>query len=367
MKKLVFLMSLAFAYNSHAITFDRLSINGYLGFEFESQLNESKEGVGQGDTKDSFDMDIFDLVFNFKPTEKTRISADLSWEHGATSESSAGNILVEYSFVEHTITDAAVLRAGKFLTPFGYFNEIHTAKPATLSVKEASATNKTSRIVRNGKRFNARWITGIGAKGNVFFGSSKMDYDVIYGNGGDMDQDFDASGVVDADDNPHDKNQNKTHAVVARTRFYPLDGMTLGLSHYSDAELLEQTEVVSTGLYFNYLYKNQYEFKAEYVTGELKETGEEDLTQVGYFVQLAYYHSSGLTPYLRFDNFDPNTDNENDAGTDITVGANYALDDAINIKAEYHKVEGESKAQVEKGNETGGDWDEIRIALAVGF
>lgn len=87
----------------------RLTINGYSSFEFEKPLEE-EDG---GDPNNSFDADLFDLVFNFQVTDRVRVAADLTWEHGAATEDDFGNAAVEYAFVEYAFTDLAKVRVGE--------------------------------------------------------------------------------------------------------------------------------------------------------------------------------------------------------------------------------------------------------------
>ncbi|MBK5256654.1 MAG: hypothetical protein JJE39_11520, partial [Vicinamibacteria bacterium] len=128
---------------------DRIVINGYTNFEFSKQV--SKEGGG--DKNGSFDADQFDLVFNITVSERVRAALDLSWEHGTATEDGRGNQAMEYGFAEYAFSDWLKLRFGKMFTPFGVFNEIHTAKPAFLTVKEAASLNKNDRIVDGGFLF----------------------------------------------------------------------------------------------------------------------------------------------------------------------------------------------------------------------
>ena len=55
---------------------DRLRINGYSSMEFEYMTSDD----GRGDPNGSFDADLFDLVFNFRPVDRLRIAADITWE-----------------------------------------------------------------------------------------------------------------------------------------------------------------------------------------------------------------------------------------------------------------------------------------------
>ena len=60
-----------------------LTINGYASFEFEKMLSDE----GRGDPNGSFDADLFDIVINVRPSKRMRVAADLTWEHGAATES----------------------------------------------------------------------------------------------------------------------------------------------------------------------------------------------------------------------------------------------------------------------------------------
>jgi hypothetical protein len=162
---------------------DRVVINGYTNFEFSKQL--SKEGAG--DKNGSFDADQFDLVFNITVSERVRVAADLSWEHGTATEDGRGNQALEYGFVEYAISDKLKLRFGKMFTPFGVFNEIHTAKPAFLTVKEAASLNKNDRIVDGGFLFYPRWGAGIAAHGDAVISGKDVSYDVLVANGAQQD------------------------------------------------------------------------------------------------------------------------------------------------------------------------------------
>ena len=101
----------------------------------------------------------------------------MTWEHGAATEDDRGNVALEYGFVEYAVSDLLKVRFGKMFTPFGIFNEIHTAKPAFLSVKEAAGTNKPERIVEAGYRFFPRWGTGIALRGDGVLGGKDFDYE----------------------------------------------------------------------------------------------------------------------------------------------------------------------------------------------
>jgi hypothetical protein len=88
-----------------AIDSDNLTVNGYSSFEIERAMTDE----GEGDPYNSFDADLLDLVFNLQVSNKVRVAADVTWEHGAASEDGRGNVAVEYGFSEYTVSDVILL------------------------------------------------------------------------------------------------------------------------------------------------------------------------------------------------------------------------------------------------------------------
>ena len=150
-------MTLTFASVAQAQLDSRIQINGYSSFEFERQLTDE----GRGDPNSLFDADLFDLVLNIRPTERLRIASDLTWEHGTATKDGRGNVAFEYAFTEYAISEALQIRAGKMFVHFGIYNEIHTAKPAFLTVKEPLSTNKNLRIQSVGATVSASISAGV--------------------------------------------------------------------------------------------------------------------------------------------------------------------------------------------------------------
>jgi hypothetical protein len=112
----LFLMSLL-PLSLNAQWSDKLTINGYASMEFESKLQGPSSS--NADQFNSFDADGFDLVMNFKPSDKFRFAVDATWEHGAATEDGRGNVGIEYAFSEYSVSDAFKFRFGKQFTAFG--------------------------------------------------------------------------------------------------------------------------------------------------------------------------------------------------------------------------------------------------------
>ena len=328
--------------------FDRITINGYTNFEFEKQL--SKEGAG--DPNGSFDADQFDLVFNINASERIRVAADLSWEHGTATEDGRGNQALEYGFVEYTFSDHVKLRAGKMLTPFGIFNEVHTAKVAFLTVKEAASLNKTDRIVEDARRFYPRWGAGLQLHGDGVIGERDFSYDFQIANG------------EQENTNPYEEDDNTPKSVAARFRFEPSPSFRVGYSFYYD----KTTDpglgtVVSNGIEVEKTW-NRLRVQAELAIGSYSPDAG-DLTQLGFYVQPSFHFENGLTPYLRFDLVDPDTDRKDDQGFIFIAGLNWEISKNFMLKAENDYFKGGAASSL--GQYPGRGYNELKTALSLGF
>lgn len=327
----------------------RLTINGYSSFEFEKQIDDE----GGGDPNGSFDADLFDLVFNFQVSDKVRVSADLTWEHGTATEDDFGNVAVEYAFVEYAFTDLAKVRVGKMFTPAGIFNEIHTAKPAFLSVKEPAATNKPERIVENAFRYFPRWGTGIAIRGDGLIGERDFSYDVFVANG------------AQEDTNPFEEDNNTAKSVAARFRYEPSDTISIGNSFYHDkVESDGVDKIVSDGVEFRY-QGMAWQVWSEIAFGWLTPDDGDRIFQVGWYIQPSYSFDNGMTPYLRFEGVDPNRDVDEDHGYVFIFGLNYEISGGFMIKAENNYFKGASRSTL--AEYPNASYNEIKAAVVLGF
>jgi len=331
--------------------FDRITINGYTSFEFEKQLDQD----GNGDPNGSFDADGFDLVLNVHATERVRVATDLAWEHGPASEDGRGNVVMEYGFVEYALSDLFKFRFGKMFTPFGVFNEIHTAKPAFLTVKEAASLNRTDRIVDDAFRFYPRWGTGIALHGDGVIGERNFNYDLQVSNG------------EQENTNPFEEDDNGFKAVAGRVRYEPSDALRFGYSFYvdesSDPDL---GRIVSNGFEAE-LTLSRFRLLSEVAIGKLtpETAGLSGVTQIGFYLQPSWHFDNGVTPYMRLDFVDPNTDTSDDQGFDWIVGINWEIAKSFQLKAEHNYFKGGASSSLAKF--PGRGYSEIKTAVVLGF
>lgn len=334
---------------------DKIKINGYTSLEFEKQFEDD----GKGDPNGSFDADGVDLVVNVLPTERLRFATDLTWEHGAATEEGRGNVAVEYAFVEYFVADLFKVRTGKMFVPFGLYNEIHTAKPLFVSVKEPFSTDKVDKL-GSPVRFFPRWGAGLAVLGSGRVGGKDWDYVVQVSNGEN------ANGT----ENPFEKDDNAQKAVAARLRFQPDRRLSLGLSLYRDEATLLDPDGEDTGdriLQLSWAAHGAWEddhlgLEAMYVRGKLDPPGSTSLARAG-FEGMLWGKFGRLRPYLRYEHHDPNTDRDDDQASIVLGGLNVRIDDGLFLKAEldrYTSDPGNSKLK-------GVDFTEFKASLALGF
>lgn len=327
---------------------DHIRINGYSNFEFEKQVDEE----GFGDKHGSFDADQLDLVFNIQASDRIRVAVDLSWEHGTATEDNRGNQALEYGFVEYTVSDAFKIRAGKMLTPFGIFNEMHTAKPAFLTVKEAASLNKTDRIVADAYRFYPRWGAGVGFHGDVVVGGKDLTYDVLVANG---EQDH---------TNPFEEDDNSVKSFTGRVRFEPSEHLRFGNSFYFDKDSTSFGRIISDGVELEVQW-SRLRVWSEAAMGFLENPKGVRTKQVSFYVQPSWHFNKGITPYVRIERVDPSADVPDDHGWDFIVGINWEVAKGFMIKVENNSFHGGDKSSL--GTLPGNGYNEIKSALVLGF
>lgn len=336
------------AYSSQSVIpslLEKVSIYGYSSFEYERQINSE----GFGDPNGSFDADLFDIVINVQVNDKLRATADITWEHGAASEDDRGNVALEYGFAEYAFTDWFKFRAGKMFTPFGIFNEIHTAKPTYLSVKEAASTNKPKSIIPGAPRFYPRWGVGLALQGDSELFNKHIDYNLMFTNG------------EQEDTNPFEEDNNTAKAVNFRTRYDITDNFLIGSSVYYDDGVAVDT--LSLGAQFEY-NRGNFHLLGEGVWGKIDSTANARLRHFGWFLQPSYEFDNGLTPYFRFEHYDPNTTISGDHGYDAVLGINFNYNNLI-FKIENNYYFGANNSAY--GGLPGNGYNEFKGAIVVGF
>jgi hypothetical protein len=341
---------------------DSFRLDGYSSVEFERQLDK----VGRGDPNGSFDADLLDLVVNWRGSERLRVAADLTWEHGAAVEEGRGNVAVEYAFAEYAFADWARVRAGKMFTPFGIYNEIHTAKPTYLTVKEPFATNKNDKF-GSAMRFYPRWGAGVALLGNGSLPLAAWDYVVAVTNG------------EQSRTNPFEEDDNGQKAVQGRVRVVLVDELELGGSFYVDqlSEPLDPTAGDPTGKHTRQLAYGAHAIwrstfgpglELEWVRGGVRPSSAAVGTKrwgQGATAMVWWTFADRFTPYARAEWLDPDEDVRNDRALQFIGGVNVRVAGGLVLKAELDKVRAQSANDRFSGGR--GDYAEVKAAAVVGF
>jgi hypothetical protein len=328
---------------------DHISFNGFLGVQEERQL----DSVGFGDPKGSFDSDVIGVAINVHATDRVRVSIESDWEHGASTGANRGSLNLEYGFVEYTVRDALKVRAGKFLTPFGIFNEIHNVAYTFAPVKLPSPSNRTDRIVKTAYAPHPRWGTGISLHGDASLAGRDWSYDVLVANGDNT-----------AATNPFDHDDNSAKSVAARLRFEPSPHVRLGTSFYWDHTAQTGFDrLMSHGVEADIRW-GRLQVLSESIFGWRRPTGAANVRQLAAYGQAAFRFDNRLTPYARLEYVDL-LDTDDDAGTNLIVGISYELDRNLFLKLEDNHFRGGSANPL--GQMPGGGYDEIKVAVCFGF
>jgi hypothetical protein len=350
--------ALALAVPAHAQLGDRIHINGYSSFEWEYQVSNHEQG--KGDKNGSFDADLFDLVINVQATDRLRVSADVTWEHGPFTEDGRGNVGIEYGFTEYTLHDAFKLRAGKMLVPFGIYNEIHTAKPAFIIVDEPYATNKPERLGAPA-RFYARWGAGLEATGGFAVKGTSIDYTLLVFNGENTNPSI----------NPFEEDDNGAKAVCARVRVEPHPTLKFSASYYQDIRTVydaageETTDRVTQTAYGASVDWTPGEFgvEVEWVGGQIPAGGTTRVLANGFAAVLYRRFGTHFTPFLEAQYLDPNDKLSDDVAGILSAGLNVRVNQYLQLKAQLDHYYTENANPRFKGQ----DFTQVAAAVVAGF
>jgi len=232
------------------------------------------------------------------------------------------------------------LNAGQFKIPFSQENLISSNK-----LELINRTQVVEALVARGKDLignqNGRDI-GVMATGSFWQVSDNFIVDYALGM-------FNGSGV-----NASDKDEQKD--FVGRLIFHPVTGLAFGGSFYAGGisnTLTKEYDRNRIGAEFSYELQ-QLSFKGEYLTGKdgafdktankyiLKKDG--GINKAGWYLQAGYY----LTPKIfqavvRYDTFDPNTDQSKNAANVYTVGINWLFNKWTKLQLNYEIKDEEGK------------------------
>lgn len=303
---------------------NKFHINGF--FDFEAEVS-NKDASGK---KWTFDQHHLNIITNYLINDQFRVSSEIEWEHGPlfSSSTSSGNIYLAKAFLEYKHSDALLVRAGKFLSPFGIYNERHDATPTYLYsfLPQSIYGNQEQSFGGKGRLF-AKHSTGIQLLGNLYWENMNLKYQVYLSNG--------------RGPNESEKDNNSNKGIGWRIVFSPIgQELSIGSSFYSDRNgNASNTMQTTVGFDAEYNFADAH-IEAEYFIPQLEKVDEQGnpngkfRTVNGYYVLGAYTFLERITPFVRFEQFDSDIDIKSNSETITTIGINYSITSSVFLKAE---------------------------------
>jgi hypothetical protein len=290
---------------------ERLSLNGYVNMEGDYQLTKH----GLGDRNGSLDVDVLELLINYKGADKLRASVAIDYEHGVDTEFTQGELTTGWIFIEYAHADALKFRVGKFLTPFGVYNEIHGAKNLFLSRDEPRATLKPQKSTKVGFRYIPKWLAGGMVTGEMPVGAGSFDYIVAAGNGDQLET------------NPYEADNNSKKATMARVQYMPNDDITFGVSGYHDFLTLKTASndgnITSLGAHAR-LNGDKWKLLYELAHGRQRLPGAVvTASETGQVAEVGYHFARSFTPYVQWQTVDTKAAATKENATAIAAGVDF--------------------------------------------
>ncbi|RMI13163.1 MAG: hypothetical protein D6681_06085 [Calditrichaeota bacterium] len=300
--------------------------HGFLTLEAEIS---NRDSVGRRGT---FDLHHFNIFGNYLINSKARVFGEIEWEHGADLEPgennkpAAGFVRLERAWFEYRFSNYVTLRLGKFLTPYGIYNEIHDAAPAyDTSILPESLYGKHPNNSFGGERqrFYAKFSIGVQLLGTLERKDAQLQYQLFLVNGRGK--------------NPFEQDDNSDKGIGLRL-LGEFQRVKVGYSLYTDRNgLFRNTRQTSHAVDLR-LEFNHWRLNSEFAHTRLGSGSTSLPTQVanGGYVEFAYYLFSKQTVLIRYDVIDPDNRFGGDFQRDIVIGTSVQfIKDAL-VKGEVH-------------------------------
>lgn len=207
-----------------------------------------------------FNVGTFNLYITPQFSDRMKSLVELIFE-----VESDGHLLTDLERVQlgYTFSDAATVWAGRFHTPFGYWNTgIHHGAQIQTSIRRPKFIDFEDKGGIMPSHTTGLWLTG-----NVHAGSGQVNYDLYGGNGPQLEIDSTSNTGVN---NPATGSDDNHQAMVGVNVSYNFagaaDGLRLGTHGFKGDvkdSLGNSTDVGMNGLYGVYI-SNDWEILSEY-------------------------------------------------------------------------------------------------------
>lgn len=336
-------------------------LRGFADIGYAHASNAVKE------RKSGFTLGSLDLYLTPEFGDRVKSIVELVFEYGTDGALATDLERLQFGY---TFSDAGTLWAGRFHTPYGYWN---TAFHHGLQIQTAAIRPRFLGFEDQGGILPAHAV-GLLANGSMRVGEGKLHYDAYLANGNNI-----TSGVLDFNSY---KDDNTNKMVGANLRYAlggALDGLTVGLHGLTQQvdgyEPVQAVKINSTRLNvfggFAVYDSNNWEVIGEYYRFRNKDlsgsTGNH--TSWAGFAQAGYTFADKWTPYARFEKAALDQTDNYFAGQASgasyqrqTVGLRYNLNQFSALKFELNRTKDEQTA-----NAPAQKTNEARVQFAVRF
>lgn len=300
----------------------------------------TNEYIDQQSSTSTFDNHYYNVLLGSQIGDKIFAEIQLEYEHGGEE------IQARYAQIDYKISEALIIRTGKFLVPINTFNEY--LYPEYI--------NKTiSRSFMNRNITPSAWAeVGLQLRGSFDMGTSmKGFYSAYIVNGLEGDEGGDIRGMRG---NHRDKNSDNK-AIGGRFGINT-DKIELGTGVYNGKYTADgQHGLTIVSVDAGYL-SDGLTIRAEVNLAKMQ-TSSGDISRNGASATVSYILAKKFEPVVRYDfmNWDDATDPTKDKSR-IYLGLNYLIANTMNAKVGYEII-----------NNDGSDVDDnvFAVQLALGF
>ncbi len=300
--------------------------HGFLTLEAEIS---NKDSIGERGT---FDLHHFNLFGNYLITSRARVFGEIEWEHGTDTDRRERNgiekgfVRVERAWFEYEMSRYLKLRLGKFLTPYGIYNEIHDASPAydTVVLPQSIYGFHTNPFGEQ-QRFYPKFSLGVQILGGIETQHAQFQYKFYLSNGRGK--------------NPFEQDDNKNKGIGMRLLAeFPQPGIKVGYSITTDKNGLEFNSRQTSQVWdFRFEYRNLHfssEYALAYLAGMKGKNSEQHAT--AWWGEIAALLFGRQTIFIRYDFFDNDSRRMNDRERDLILGSSIQVLKQVLVKGELH-------------------------------
>lgn len=337
-----------------------VTLGGYADMEFEKFENNDS----------TFDQHRFVLAIGAQVGERLSFFSETEIEHGGPDAAGSGSLKVEAAHLDYMINDAANVRFGAVLVPFGRYNIYH----------DSDLNNLTDRPLMARRIVPTTWTeSGVGLHGAFDLTEDiEMTYETYVING--LNTSISDRGFRDGTGSLKSDNNNEK-SLVSRVTLSPWIGTELGLSGYT-GDYNDSGDSIQGGAIDFITNVGPFELITEYAHFDVDDNNGVDVADElsGGYVQLNYdFWPEFLDDTFLGRDFDnpkfalvtrygwAEVDDDADAGTGdneeerYTLGFNYRPTDNFVWKLEYQWNDTENEA-LERGSNDG-----FITSFAMGF